>query len=156
MLKRGRLKRPQLVFIILTRSFHSLVNRVILYSLYTKTVNEKERHPLLGLGDVCIKLSSMTPTPPSTTSQACGTSCFDLEISLSRTCMKRKKKLAVCSFPSAKLSQRIRAGFSEFGSFSLFQIIKKEKHASKQTNLYLLSNFCLDRLFLRVRSPDLA
>lgn len=54
-----------MVFIILIRSFHSLVNRVILYSLYTKTVNEKERHPLLGLGDVCIKLSSMTPTPPS-------------------------------------------------------------------------------------------
>jgi len=26
---------------------------------------KKERHLLLGLGDVCIKLSSMTPTPPS-------------------------------------------------------------------------------------------
>lgn len=36
----------------------------MLYSLYTKTVNEKERHLLLGLGDVCIKPSFMTPTLP--------------------------------------------------------------------------------------------
>lgn len=70
--------------------------------------------------------------------------------------MERKKKPAVCSFPSAKLFQWIRAGFREFDSFSLFQIMKKVKHALKQTNLYLLSDFRLDRIFLRVQSPDLA